>query len=235
MQLFFNSEINENTQQFTFDKTESRHIVRVLRKKEGDTVFITNGNGQLFTSEVLLANDKKCLVKITHTKSQEKSWDYYLHIAIAPTKLNDRFEWFLEKATEIGIDEITPIICDHSERKVLKIDRMEKIIHSAAKQSLKYHFPIINEPITFKEFINLSHEGELFIAHCEETDKRSLKNELKPNQDITLLIGPEGDFSIKEIEQSLVHNFIPVSLGQSRLRTETAGIVAVHSVAFVNE
>lgn len=235
MQLFFNSEINENTQQFTFDKTESRHIVRVLRKKEGDTVFITNGNGQLFTSEVLLANDKKCLVKITHTKSQEKSWDYYLHIAIAPTKLNDRFEWFLEKATEIGIDEITPIICDHSERKVLKIDRMEKIIHSAAKQSLKYHFPILNEPITFKEFINLSHEGELFIAHCEETDKRSLKNELKPNQDITLLIGPEGDFSIKEIEQSLVHNFIPVSLGQSRLRTETAGIVAVHSVAFVNE
>ena len=235
MQLFFNSEINENTQQFTFDKTESRHIVRVLRKKEGDTVFITNGNGQLFTSEVLLANDKKCLVKITHTESQEKSWNYYLHIAIAPTKLNDRFEWFLEKATEIGIDEITPIICDHSERKILKIDRMEKIIHSAAKQSLKYHFPIINEPITFKEFINLSHEGELFIAHCEETDKRSLKNELKPNQDITLLIGPEGDFSIKEIEQSLVHNFIPVSLGQSRLRTETAGIVAVHSVAFVNE
>lgn len=235
MQLFFNSEITKDTQQFTFDKTESRHIVRVLRKKEGDTVFITNGNGQLFTSEVILANDKKCLVEIIHTETQKKPWRYYLHIVIAPTKLNDRFEWFLEKATEIGIDEITPIICDHSERKVLKTDRMEKIIHSAAKQSLKYHFPKLNEPITFKEFINSQYQGQLFIAHCEETDKKSLKNKLKPNQDTTILIGPEGDFSIKEIEQSLVHNFIPVSLGQSRLRTETAGIVAVHSVAFVNE
>lgn len=235
MQLFFNSNINTETKQFTFDKTESRHIVRVLRKKEGDTVFITNGNGNLFTSEVIIANDKKCLVQIVNYESQEKPWNYYLHIAIAPTKLNDRFEWFLEKATEIGIDEITPIICDHSERKVLKTDRMEKIIHSAAKQSLKYHFPKFNEPTTFKEFLNTSFEGQLCIAHCEETDKKSLKKELKPTQKTTILIGPEGDFSTKEIEQSLVHNFIPVSLGKSRLRTETAGVVAVHSVAFINE
>tara|TARA_R110001583_G_scaffold61840_1_gene182344 strand:+ start:1875 stop:2582 length:708 start_codon:yes stop_codon:yes gene_type:complete len=235
MQLFYNSEIKKNTQEFTFDKTESRHIVRVLRKKEGDKIFITNGLGNLFTSEVVIANDKRCLVKITNIKSQIKPWKYYLHIAIAPTKLNDRFEWFLEKATEIGIDEITPIICEHSERKIVKIDRMEKIIHSAAKQSLKFHFPKLNEPITFNQFINSNFNGQLFIAHCEKTDKKTLKSELKPIKNTTILIGPEGDFSNKEIQQSLEHKFIPVSLGESRLRTETAGIVAVHSVAFVNE
>ena len=235
MQLFYNPEISTNTQEFTFDKTESRHIVRVLRKKEGDPIFITNGFGQLFTSEIVIANDKKCLVKITSIENKEKPWNYYLHIAIAPTKLNDRLEWFLEKATEIGIDEITPIICEHSERKVVKLERMEKIIHSATKQSLKYHFPKLNEPITFKQFMSLNFSGQLFIAHCEETGKKSLKYELKPQLKTTILIGPEGDFSPKEIQQSLEHNFIPVSLGESRLRTETAGIVAVHSVAFVNE
>jgi 16S rRNA (uracil1498-N3)-methyltransferase len=242
MQLFYNHEISTNTQQFTFDKTESRHIVRVLRKKEGDTIFITNGLGQLFTSEVVISNDKKCLVKITNTVDKEKPWNYYLHIAIAPTKLNERFEWFLEKATEIGIDEITPIICEHSERKVVKIERMEKIIHSAAKQSLKFHFPKLNEPVHFNKFINANFKGQLFIAHCEavpagrqETEKKSLKSILKPTKKTTILIGPEGDFSPKEILQSLEHNFIPVSLGESRLRTETAGVVAVHSVAFINE
>jgi 16S rRNA (uracil1498-N3)-methyltransferase len=235
MQLFYNSEILQNTQQFTFDKTESRHIVRVLRKKEGDTIFITNGLGFLFTSKVLIPNDKKCLVTITNVENFKKPWNYYLHIAIAPTKLNDRFEWFLEKATEIGIDEITPIICEHSERKVLKLDRMEKIIQSAAKQSLKYHFPKLNEPISFNEFMKQNFNGQLFIAHCEETSKKSLKSALEPSKTITILIGPEGDFSTKEINQSLEHKFIPVSLGTSRLRTETAGVIAAHSVAFVNE
>lgn len=235
MQLFYNSEISQNTQQFTFDKTESRHIVRVLRKKEGDTIFITNGLGFLFTSKVLIPNDKKCLVTITNVENFKKPWNYYLHIAIAPTKLNDRFEWFLEKATEIGIDEITPIICEHSERKVLKLDRMEKIIQSAAKQSLKYHFPKLNEPISFNEFMKQNFNGQLFIAHCEETSKKSLKSALEPSKTTTILIGPEGDFSTKEINQSLEHKFIPVSLGTSRLRTESAGVVAAHSVAFVNE
>ncbi|PHQ55495.1 MAG: 16S rRNA (uracil(1498)-N(3))-methyltransferase [Lutibacter sp.] len=235
MQLFYNPEISTNTQEFTFDKTESRHIVRVLRKKKGDTIFITNGFGQLFTSEIVISNDKKCLVKITSIENKEKLWNYYLHIVIAPTKLNDRFEWFLEKATEIGIDEITPIICEHSERKVVKTERMEKIIFSAAKQSLKFHFPKLNEPVNFNQFINSNFNGQLFIAHCEETERRSLKSMLKPTQKTTILIGPEGDFSPKEIQQSLEHSFIPVSLGESRLRTETAGVVAVHSVAFVNE
>ncbi|WP_111709262.1 16S rRNA (uracil(1498)-N(3))-methyltransferase [Lutibacter citreus] len=235
MQLFYNPEIKQSTKEFTFDKTESRHIVRVLRKKEGDHIYITNGLGDLFTSEVVIANDKRCLVKINTFENKPKTWNYYLHIAIAPTKLNDRFEWFLEKATEIGIDEITPIICDHSERKVIKLDRMEKIIHSAAKQSLKFNFPKLNEPITFNQFIQSQLDGDLFIAHCEETNKANLKSSLKPNAKSTILIGPEGDFSTKEINLSLQHKFIPVSLGESRLRTETAGLVAVHSVAFINQ
>ena len=235
MQLFYNPELTTDTKQFSFDKIESRHIVRVLRKKEGDKIFITNGLGQLFTSEILLSDDKKCSVKIVNVETQQNDRNYYLHIAIAPTKLNDRFEWFLEKATEIGIDEITPIICEHSERKEIKAERMEKIILSAAKQSLKFHFPKLNEPITFNAFMQSNFSGQLFIAHCEETNKKSLKSELKPSQKTTILIGPEGDFSSKEIQQSLANNFIPVSLGQSRLRTETAGIAAVHSVAFVNE
>jgi 16S rRNA (uracil1498-N3)-methyltransferase len=235
MQLFYNPNITKNTKEVTFDKTESRHIVRVLRKKEGDFVFITNGLGILFTAKVILANDKKCLVEITHIESKPTHKNYYLHIAIAPTKLNDRFEWFLEKATEIGIDEITPIICEHSERKIVKMERMEKIIHAAAKQSLKFHFPKINEPITFKKFINNPFQGKKLIAHCEETSKKNLKSVLKKQDKALILIGPEGDFSPNEIKQSLEHNYIPVSLGESRLRTETAGIVAVHSVAFINE
>ncbi|MBE0423951.1 MAG: 16S rRNA (uracil(1498)-N(3))-methyltransferase [Lutibacter sp.] len=235
MQLFYSPKLTANTKQFTFDKIESKHIVRVLRKTAGDKIFITNGLGQLFTSEILVADDKKCSVKIVNLETQKKERNYYLHIAIAPTKLNDRFEWFLEKATEIGIDEITPIICEHSERKAIKTDRMEKIILSAAKQSLKFHFPKLNEPVTFNAFMQSNFSGQLFIAHCEETSKKSLKSELKPALKTTILIGPEGDFSSKEIQQSLANNFIPVSLGNSRLRTETAGLVAVHSVAFVNE
>ncbi len=235
MQLFYNSTISTETKQFTFDKDESRHIVKVLRKKEGDIIIITNGLGSLFTSKIISANDKKCLVNIESVEQKIKPWNYYLHIAIAPTKLNDRFEWFLEKATEIGIDEITPILCDHSERKVIKIDRMEKIIHSAAKQSLKYHYPKLNELTDLKSFVDSNFEGQKFIAHCEESAKKSLKNELKTDHTVTILIGPEGDFSTKEINQCLNKNFIAVSLGESRLRTETAGVVAAHSVAFINE
>ncbi len=235
MQLFYNSNINDTPSQFTFDKIESRHIVKVLRKKEGDVLFITNGKGQLFTAEVLIVNDKKCTIQLLKSEVKEKPWNYYLHIAIAPTKNNDRLEWFLEKATEIGIDEITPIICKHSERKVIKKERLDKIIISAMKQSLKFQLPKLNEVTSFQDFIKQDFKGYLFIAHCEETDKKTLKSELKPQQRITLLIGPEGDFSSEEIEMALQQKFIPVSLGESRLRTETAGIAATHSVAFFNE
>lgn len=149
--------------------------------------------------------------------------------------MNDRYEWFLEKATEIGIDSITPIICDHSERKVIKPERFGRILQSAMKQSLSCYLPKLNPAIPFKDFINQDFKGHLFVAHCEETNKKSLKTLLKPKTDITILIGPEGDFSTSEIETAIKNHFIPVTLGETRLRTETAAIVACHSVAFVNE
>ncbi len=235
MQLFYNPNINNTSSQFTFDKIESKHIVKVLRKKEGDILVISNGKGMLFSAKILFANEKKCTVEIIKSELKENPRNYYLHIAIAPTKNNDRLEWFLEKATEIGIDEITPILCKHSERKVIKQERLNKVIISAMKQSLKFRLPKLNELTPFNNFINQDFEGDLCIAHCEDTDKKTLKNILKPQQKITILIGPEGDFSNKEIEMALQQNFIPVSLGKSRLRTETAGIVAAQSVAFYNE
>ena len=234
MQLFFNPDVNENTSQITFDREESKHIVKVLRKSVGDDLHITNGKGWLFIAEITLADIKNCIATIT-SKAFKPKRKYNVHIAVAPTKMNDRYEWFLEKATEIGIDTITPIICDHSERKVIKIDRFEKILQSATKQSLHYYMPKLNNAISFKEFVKQEFTGKKFIAHCEETDKKSFKKELQPNEDVLILIGPEGDFSVKEIKQALQNGFIPVTLGETRLRTETAAIVACHSIAFVNE
>lgn len=234
MQLFYNSEIKKSDLTFFFDKEESKHIVKVLRKNEGDKIFITNGLGFLFESEIILASEKKCEVKIAKETFQEPN-TFYTHIAVAPTKMNDRLEWFLEKATEIGIHEITPIICDHSERKVYKIDRAEKIIQAAMKQSLHYYIPKINEPVSLSQFIKSNITGQKFIAHCEETDKKSFKNEVKRDEKITILIGPEGDFSTKEINFAIENKFIPVTLGITRLRTETAALVACHTIALINE
>jgi 16S rRNA (uracil1498-N3)-methyltransferase len=235
MQLFYNPHITPETKQITFDKTESRHIIRVLRKKLGDQLFITNGKGVLFISEISIADDKKCLVNIISVNEKSKSWDYYLHIAIAPTKNMDRFEWFLEKATEIGIDEITPIICERSERKIIKSERLEKIIESAMKQSLKFHLPKLNPLISFNDFVNKYFKGDLFIAHCEKTNRKKLIKNLTPNHKTTILIGPEGDFSLLEIEKAFQRNYIPVTLGESRLRTETAGVVAANMISFFNQ
>ena len=234
MQLFYNPTINAKQTSFIFDKEESRHIIKVLRKKEGDILHVTNGLGFLFITEITVASDNKCAVKIISFEAAQAP-KFHLHLAVAPTKMNERFEWFLEKATEIGIQEITPIICEHSERKIIKNDRFQKILESAVKQSLRYYLPKLNEPIAFVDFIKAKKAGQLFIAHCEETDKKSLKNELNADQDVTILIGPEGDFSVKEIQQAIDSNFIPVSLGTTRLRTETAAIVACHSVVFKNE
>lgn len=234
MQLFYNPNILKSTSQFTFNKEESKHIVKVLRKNIGDALHITNGKGWLFTAEILINDIKKCTVKVV-SKTQQPKRNYNLHLAVAPTKMNDRYEWFLEKATEIGIDSITPIICDHSERKVIKAERFEKILQSAMKQSLQCYLPMLHPTTSFKSFIKQEFNGDLFIAHCEETDKKSLKTQLQPQKDITILIGPEGDFSAKEIEMALANTFIPVTLGETRLRTETAAIVACHAVAFINE
>lgn len=234
MQLFFNSTISKTQTSFVFDKEESKHIIKVLRKKESDILFVTNGLGYLFKTEIALASDSKCTVNILSFEKQDEP-KFNLHLVVAPTKMNERYEWFLEKATEIGVQEITPIICEHSERKIIKTDRFQKIIESAMKQSLHYYLPKFNEPILYKDFIKKEIIGQKFIAHCEETDKKSLKNELKINTDCTILIGPEGDFSVKEIQLALDNNYIPVSLGNTRLRTETAAVVACHSVVYANE
>ncbi len=235
MQLFYNPALTETTENFTFDREESKHIVKVLRKQEGDILHVTNGLGFIFTVEIVIGMDTKCQVKIISAEKQ-KPLDYKLHLAVAPTKMNDRYEWFLEKATEIGVTSITPIICERSEKKHIKSDRFEKIIQSAAKQSLQSYCPILNEAISLKEFIkNNSKSGTLLIAHCEETDKKSLKSVLKKGDEITLLIGPEGDFSDNEIKLAIENGYIPVTLGDTRLRTETAAIVGCHSVAFVNQ
>jgi len=234
MQLFYNPDISEDTTQISFSREESKHIIKVLRKSTGDLLNITNGKGWMFTAEILIADIKRCIATI-NSKENQCQRNYHVHLAVAPTKMNDRYEWFLEKATEIGIDSITPIICDHSERKVIKIERFEKILQSAMKQSLHYSLPKLNNPISFKNFIKQGFTGQLFIAHCEETKRQSLKVLLEANQDVTFLIGPEGDFSVKEIEIAIQNNFIPVTLGTTRLRTETAAIVACHTVSLINE
>lgn len=225
MQLFYNPELSADSQLFSFDKEESRHIVKVLRKKEGDILYVTNGKGDLFETEISIASDNKCTVKINaseHSKPSEKK----LHIAIAPTKMNERLEWFLEKATEIGIEEITPVFCERSERKQVKLDRMEKILVSAMKQSGQYHLPKLNEAVTFKQFIGQKSEEVKAIAHCLPDDKKEIRDIIKNGESLRILIGPEGDFTEKEIALALAENFIPVSLGNTRLRTETAGIYA---------
>ena len=236
MQLFYNPEINNNTDQIVFNKEESRHIVRVLRKKELDSLNITNGNGFLFEAKIIVASDKKCIAEIVSSIKQQKAWDYYLHVAIAPTKNIDRLEWFLEKATEIGIDEITPLLCQNSERKIIKKERLEKIMLSAMKQSLKFQLPKLNELTSFSDFLNQQNSNEtICIAHCELSEKKKLSEVIKKHDKITILIGPEGDFSAHEIQKSTDQNIIPITLGESRLRTETAGLVAVQNISFLHQ
>ncbi len=234
MQLFYNPNIDKSVEKFSFDREESKHIIKVLRKKDTDILFVTNGLGFLFKTEITLASDTKCTVKIVSFEKQETS-KYKLHLAVAPTKMNDRYEWFLEKATEIGIHEITPIICDHSERKIIKTERLDKIILAAMKQSNQYFLPKLNEPILFKDFVLKNFDGQKMIAHCDETDKKTLKSVLKPNQNILILIGPEGDFSETEIKLAMQNNYVSITLGNTRLRTETAAIVACHGIRFLNE
>lgn len=235
MQLFYNQNISTSSTDVSFNKEESRHIIRVLRKTNGDILSITDGNGKLFSAEITQAFDKKCVATIKGWEEKPKTWDYYLHVAIAPTKLNDRFEWFLEKATEIGIDEITPIFCDHSERRQLKNERMEKVILSAMKQSLKFNLPILNNPLKFKDFIKKKEWDLGLMAHCEDGIKEKFNSYFPFRQKIMILIGPEGDFSVNEINQAMELGINPITLGESRLRTETAGIVACNYVSLLNE
>lgn len=235
MQLFYSASITQESDTYTFPREESKHIIRVLRKQIGDPIDITNGKGYLFKGEIIDENPNKCKIHLQDAQFQEPL-PYKLHIAIAPTKLNDRFEWFLEKSTEIGITEITPIICDHSERKQIKEERFKKILQSAMKQSLQTHLPKLHPAISFKNFLKSQPQTSLScIAHCEEGEKHPLTKELTAGKDTLILIGPEGDFSLEEINQTVQLGYTQITLGTSRLRTETAGIVACHSISFLHQ
>ena len=230
MQLFF----TENTKkEFLLSKEESKHITKVLRKNVGDKINFTDGKGNLLVSEIIISDRRNTQVKVIEKISKKKQHNYHLHIAISPTKNMDRFEWFLEKSCEIGIDEITPIICERSERRNLRQDRCKRILISAMKQSLKYQIPKLNNAINLSDFICKKREENKFIAHCNEGVKIELSKE-KIEGEILILIGPEGDFTSKEIEKAEKNNFNPISLGTSRLRTETAGIVAVHTINLIS-
>lgn len=233
MHLFYTPDIKDKL--YYLNETESKHCVRVLRLDVGDEIQLIDGKGGFYNSKIIDANPKKCGIEVIETKHEFGKRNHYLHIAIAPTKNIDRFEWFLEKATEIGIDEITPILCEHSERKVIKPERLEKVIISAVKQSIKAYKPVLNDLMLYSDFIKQSFEGQKLIAHCEENEKILLKNEYQPRSSAIILIGPEGDFSPSEIELARQNNYKEISLGESRLRTETAGIVACHTINLLNE
>lgn len=224
MHVFYTPDIQTSPE---LPEEEAQHCVRVLRLSAGDEITLTDGNGNFYRAEITASTNKRCLVKILETIPQEPIWSGHLHIAMAPTKNMDRNEWFAEKATEIGFDELTFLNCRFSERKVIKTERIEKIVVSAIKQSLKARLPKLNEMIDFDKFIAQEFTGQKFIAHCYEGEKPLLKNVLKSGEDALVLIGPEGDFSEEEVTRAIEKGFRPISLGKSRLRTETAALMAV--------
>jgi 16S rRNA (uracil1498-N3)-methyltransferase len=203
---------------------ESKHCIGVLRHHTGDIVDVFSRLGEIYTAKIINDSQKKCVLNILDTHPVYRRPEF-LHIAIAPTKNIDRFEWFVEKAVEIGIEEITPVVCEHSERKTLNVERMEKIIVSAMKQSLNLNFPKLNPTVEFKDFIRLKSEETKCIAYCEEKTI-SLAETIVSGKPTLTMIGPEGDFTKQEIEMAISKGFIPVSLGRNRLRTETAGVVS---------
>ncbi len=232
MHLFYTPDIKATIYQLS--EEESKHCVRVLRLKLGDKVNLIDGRGGFYLAEIIADHPKRTELHIVEAQQEYAKRNHYLHIAVAPTKNIDRFEWFLEKATEIGIDEITPIICDRSERKEVKIDRSNKIITTAIKQSLKAYHPLLNPQKSFKEFILGAKADVKYIAHCEENKKSELKDDFIKNINYLILIGPEGDFSPAEIELALQNGFVPITLGESRLRTETAALQACFEINFLN-
>lgn len=213
---------------------EAGHCLRVLRLGVGDEVMLTDGKGFFYKAVISAATGKRCQVKVVEKIEQEKFWKGHLHLAMAPTKNMDRIEWFAEKATEIGFDELSFLNCRFSERKVIKTERIEKIVVSAMKQSLKARKPIVNEMTDFAKFMQRDFQGQKFIAHCYEGEKPLLKEVLKPGEDALVLIGSEGDFSPEEVQKAEALGFQPISLGKSRLRTETAALVAVHMMNLFN-
>lgn len=233
MHLFFNPNISSDKLQL--NEEESKHCTKVLRKKKGDIIKLCDGKGNLYDAEIITDDTRKCQLKIVKSISNFGKKHFSLHIAIAPTKNISRFEWFLEKATEIGIDQVTPIICDNSERKNINHSRLKKIIISAIKQSIKAYLPKLNDLTPFDEFVSKNFHYEKFIAYLDDDVNDNLKDIYKIGHNALVLIGPEGDFSKEEIKLARENGYNPISLGKSRLRTETAGLVACHTVNLLNE
>jgi 16S rRNA (uracil1498-N3)-methyltransferase len=229
--VFYIEEIDAEIVQLV--EEESYHLSKVVRLRIGDKVFLTDGSGKFCDAIVIDVHQKYSKLKIIQTKLNYGKVKYNLSIAIAPTKNIDRFEWFLEKATEIGIDTIYPILCEKSERDVIKNERLEKIIMAAMKQSVSAYKPVLKDLKPFKEIIKES-KAQKFIAHCHEIEKVDLFKVCQPFMETIILIGPEGDFSQKEIQQAIEADFLSVTLSNKRLRTETAGIVACNMVSIIN-
>jgi 16S rRNA (uracil1498-N3)-methyltransferase len=230
--IFYTPDI-EGTECVLSDE-ESGHAVKVLRLKKGDTVTLVDGKGGWYDAIVTSPHPKHCEVTVSNTIHEYEKLPYRLHIAISPTKNMDRFEWFVEKSVEIGIDEITPILCEHSERKHVNMSRLQKIAIAAMKQSKKAYLPVIHEPTPFSRLIETPVHGKKSIAYCGNGDKYALKEIYGNNEDIIIVIGPEGDFSPGEVAMALKNSYHCITLGKSRLRTETAGVVACHSIYFLN-
>jgi len=234
MHLFYTPNIDPAHPQFFLTEDESKHAIRVLRLEVGSIVQLIDGRGGLYTAEISDAHPKRTILQIKNITAGYGKRNHYLHIAIAPTKNIERTEWFLEKATEIGIDEISLIICQRSERKEAKAERLNKIITAAIKQSLKAYHPVLNEPRTLSELLAAPFDGQKFIAHCEDMDKVALSAALEKQGRCLILIGPEGDFTRNEIDTALQNGYKAITLGDSRLRTETAALEACFEVNFLN-
>ncbi len=233
MTLFYLPEITSGIN--FLSPEDSFHCSKVLRLKNDDSIQIVNGKGTLYNAILTESNPKKCFFEITALEENYGKRPYYIHIAIAPTKNMDRFEWFLEKSTEIGIDEITPLLCEHSERKNVNFERMEKIIIAAMKQSKKAYFPKLNQMTFYKDFLEYNNSSVKMIAHCSTGSKENIKKMKISLKNTTILIGPEGDFSEKEINLARQKAYYEINLGSFRLRTETAGVIACHTISLLNE
>lgn len=220
---------------YTLSPEESKHCIKVLRMNVNDHIYLTDGKGTLCTARIINANPKECLVEIIQRQPEYNKRNHYLHIAVAATKNTARIEWFIEKAVEIGIDEITLLTCDHSERNTQKTDRLQKIITSAMKQSLKTYRPLLNGPISMMDFLQQPFDGCKMVCYCDGDNRQTMHQIYTAGQPALVLIGPEGDFSQQEIETALNKGYHPVTLGHSRLRTETAALYATAAINFMNE
>ncbi len=233
MHVFYTPDIDSD--QYVLNDEESRHCVKVLRLGIGTQVFLIDGKGGLYKAEIISETKRNVGLKVLESTKEYQKRNHHLHIAVAPTKNIDRIEWFLEKATEIGIDEITPIICDRSERRIVKEDRLNKVITAAVKQSLQAYHPVLNPQINLSDFLNRPNDSNKMIAHCiSEASRQYIGQVALPKQHYTILIGPEGDFTPDEIALALQCGYKPLTLGNTRLRTETAALEACFEVNYIN-